>query len=807
MDVPESANAPSMTSLRKHGHRIRHLALRKKDSYDITEQDLQPTEDDYSDLDYIPTGLRWTNDFLRDYPKIERLELHEIPFLPALTVHNLGLKELSLIQTAVGTGDIAYILKHCKELESLTIADSMLTRAHDGWPKNTPKLFPNIKALDFRRIIGPSLGFLLEWVARCPGLEELRIEPGSIHKEYTDTDYTILEQCPKLSRLEIRKLQLVDGELATILDNCSQLTHLTLRGERLNEKEYRALRRHFPTLQVLNFFGTVEMRSWMCGHIVYMCPNLVELTTSDLKLDEFLTLTPPKITRVRDTPSKTPAKKRLTMAESALAENNPLLPTDPTKKNMDLVEIQLHVGKFLSASSLAACVQVSQTWHAIFLPLLYSVISFQNEKTDIPHDPALPTKAHIQRHGHHIRDLLLRLPSRYTQELLSTSKSLKKLRIVQRRERRHESDSEVMQLVHNNPRIQKLELVAFRGSELCCKVAQDVQICSRLTELRFFRMVEMDVLVVAQLLQSCEQLTTFGLSHCKLSFVGGTDRVLWPKLLSPLKTLELTECNGAGLALFFDWMIHSHSGVFERLSRLVICKLGLEDGVLTTLLGRCSTDLAVLILKYETFSWTEFVTLRRLSGTLKILHLSLDCKIWLYQQIFCSFTGLVEIWRSILFVDSVCASEPEHPLPNSGTRTVAGPMEKEEDELGMIQEPWACIGVRRLTLHIRWSLSDLRNSEMVNRLTKLKGLEEMELTANYSQSDRKRWEDNKGVYEKQKFLACGSPQTRDLRRSSWKTGTFKRSDMAYYPALKWMVETWPRLKVFKYTDVDAAESK
>ncbi|GJJ76187.1 hypothetical protein EMPS_08546 [Entomortierella parvispora] len=319
-----SAKAPTMTALRKHGHRIRLLALRENDSYSIAEQDLQPTEDDSSGQEYIPKGLKWIQDFLRDHPRILRLELQDFVYqtslVPALTMHCLELKELSLLNMTTDIADIAYILKESKHLEALTIADGMLTRAHDGWPDNMPELFPNIKALDFRRIIGPSLGFLLEWVARCPGLEELRIEPGSIHKEYTDTDYTLLEQCPKLARLEIRKMRLVDGELATILDSCSYLTHFTLRGERLNEKAYKALRRHFLTLRVLNFFGTVEMRSWMCGHIVYMCPNLVELTTSDLKLDEFLTLTPPKISRVRDTPSRMPAKKRLTMAESALAE-------------------------------------------------------------------------------------------------------------------------------------------------------------------------------------------------------------------------------------------------------------------------------------------------------------------------------------------------------------------------------------------------------------------------------------------------------------------------------------------------------
>ena len=96
---------------------------------------------------------------------------------------------------------------------------------------------------------------------------------------------------------------------------------------------------------------------------------------------------------------------------------------------------------------------------------------------------------------------------------------------------------------------------------------------------------------------------------------------------------------------------------------------------------------------------------------------------------------------------------------------------------------------------------------MVNRLAELKNLEEMELTANYSHGDRKRWEESKRMYEKQKFYAYGSLWERDLRKSSWKTGTFKRSDMAHYPALKWMVDTWPRLKVFKYTDVDAAEPK
>ncbi|GJJ76189.1 hypothetical protein EMPS_08548 [Entomortierella parvispora] len=315
-------NAPSMTSVHSNCRRIRQLTVHVKEIRDEDEEwglFHGLNGDDNNDQRIYPVKYTWLRDFLADCPNLQRLVLRGFRRHPSLVAELVKrcpeLRDLSLIESTFNIKEIAILLTtHCKKVEAVTITDGQHSGEEYGQKLKMPKLFPNIKFLDLQRFFTHA-DLTLFWVERCPALEELRIEER-LNRYHSVDGFSVLRKCPKLARLEIRNLETAGDELATILNFCPELTHLTLRGVGFNQEVYKALRkRHFPTLRVLNLFDAFGMKSWMCGPILALCPNLVEFGLPEMEVDSIV----PAEVITTGAPDR---KKRLTMAESSVAVTN-----------------------------------------------------------------------------------------------------------------------------------------------------------------------------------------------------------------------------------------------------------------------------------------------------------------------------------------------------------------------------------------------------------------------------------------------------------------------------------------------------
>jgi len=71
---------------------------------------------------------------------------------------------------------------------------------------------------------------------------------------------------------------------------------------------------------------------------------------------------------------------------------------------LDIPEIRSMVGQYLDRQDLARCVRVSKSWHASFVPLVWSTIWAYDEHFKIPGTPSVEA---FLRHSHYIKDLNL----------------------------------------------------------------------------------------------------------------------------------------------------------------------------------------------------------------------------------------------------------------------------------------------------------------------------------------------------------------------------------------------------------------
>ncbi|KAF9348422.1 hypothetical protein BGX34_002495 [Mortierella sp. NVP85] len=69
---------------------------------------------------------------------------------------------------------------------------------------------------------------------------------------------------------------------------------------------------------------------------------------------------------------------------------------------LDIPEIRSMVGQYLGRSNLARCLRVCKSWHASFMPLVWSTTKVWKETSSVLHNP--PLEAFI-RYSHHLKDL------------------------------------------------------------------------------------------------------------------------------------------------------------------------------------------------------------------------------------------------------------------------------------------------------------------------------------------------------------------------------------------------------------------
>ncbi|KAG0055940.1 hypothetical protein BGZ83_006865 [Gryganskiella cystojenkinii] len=511
---------------------------------------------------------------------------------------------------------------------------------------------------------------------------------------------------------------------------------------------------------------------------------------------------------------------------------------------MDLPEIRFLVGHYLAPNDLAVCARISKEWRSSFVPLLYETINLRYEPPTITSGrrSILPSASTLERNAKHIRNLKIELPCILLPDLVSLTKDLRSLVIDHqvvtrsRDEGAHVNWDASVQLLINNPNIQRLELRIpqslglFPGADASHHLGHMGPACESL-ELIF---VTIDFPVLVSLLERCQHLTTLLLSHCSIRGMGTfaslpspaaattTCTSSWfPTIVSltldAVRVLELQEALLlASRCPQLETLVvrpYYHDPVATpcdltvltrcpKLSRLTILGLHLEDVELATLLMNCGGDdgLQLLHLSSGRIGPRAQEALVRHFKSLKSLSISnFKARAWVSGRILRSCPNLVSFSCPMLDVDDGFLTGDTGELlssaaPISGTKALGivtetatattssiktSVIEGGEGDISLDQiSHWSCTGLQSLEIqNLWWSVNRIRNKEALAQLSALKDL---------------------------KTLSIGSFRRRTIERDAtkrdgpdrWTWGTFDRSHMEEIPDLRWMTETWPKMQQF-----------
>ncbi|KAF9128791.1 hypothetical protein BGW39_004749 [Mortierella sp. 14UC] len=163
-------------------------------------------------------------------------------------------------------------LQMCTRLESLDLEGCTLRQLGDEYYKTLR--FPRLKHIKFGRIKDWGLWSQLLFIRQCHELRTLHWRvprlgfPVQGFCDALETDW------PNLVSLTLPESRLGDVDLAKILQSAAPLSILSIRRSDFGEYSFRALRRHFGTLQQLDLFQCPGLGSDMTQVILESCPQL-----------------------------------------------------------------------------------------------------------------------------------------------------------------------------------------------------------------------------------------------------------------------------------------------------------------------------------------------------------------------------------------------------------------------------------------------------------------------------------------------------------------------------------------------------
>ncbi|KAG0262929.1 hypothetical protein BGZ95_003922, partial [Linnemannia exigua] len=173
-------------------------------------------------------------------------------------------------------------LQMCTRLESLDLEGCTLRQLDDEYYKTLQ--FPRLKNIKFGRIKDWGLWSQLLFIRQCHELRTLHWRvprlgfPVQGFCDALETDW------PNLVSLTLPESRLSDVDLGKILQAAAPLSTLSIRRSDFGECSFRALRRHFRTLQHLDLFQCPGLGSVMTQHILENCPHLESFDGNKLLL-------------------------------------------------------------------------------------------------------------------------------------------------------------------------------------------------------------------------------------------------------------------------------------------------------------------------------------------------------------------------------------------------------------------------------------------------------------------------------------------------------------------------------------------
>ncbi|KAG0279012.1 hypothetical protein BGZ96_002104 [Linnemannia gamsii] len=175
-------------------------------------------------------------------------------------------------------------LQMCTRLESLDLDGCTIRQLYDEYYKGLQ--FPRLKHVKFGRIKEWSLWSQLLFIRQCHELQTLNWRVPRLGFPVQGFCDALETNWQNLVSLTLPESRLSDGDLAKILTAAAPLTTLSIRRSDFGEYSFRALRRHFRTLQQLDLFQCPDLSSDMTQHILESCPLLESFEGNKLLLSD-----------------------------------------------------------------------------------------------------------------------------------------------------------------------------------------------------------------------------------------------------------------------------------------------------------------------------------------------------------------------------------------------------------------------------------------------------------------------------------------------------------------------------------------
>ncbi|KAG9062052.1 hypothetical protein KI688_006774 [Linnemannia hyalina] len=227
----------------------------------------------------------WTEltSLIRHNPLIERIFLGfdrqnspSIEFLQALSE---ACPSLNRYESSQGKyGDQAQVEALMKVLRRVKCASTRY-ESFTNIPVDTTGSFPHLQELTIKDAKDLSTQLQVDLVCQCPHLQHLK------WTVCRDMFFPIQQFCDRIPAAcpNLRKLQM-DGcgipypcDLSRILNSLSQLELLAFCGTAIFSRTFRAMERHFRTLQSLDLADCFSVKSWMVQEVLESCPVLETL--------------------------------------------------------------------------------------------------------------------------------------------------------------------------------------------------------------------------------------------------------------------------------------------------------------------------------------------------------------------------------------------------------------------------------------------------------------------------------------------------------------------------------------------------
>ncbi|GJJ70580.1 hypothetical protein EMPS_02929 [Entomortierella parvispora] len=303
---PSMMIMPTVSVLRKHARHIRQLRVHLSGPY-LTM--LRSHCTNLKRLDVVIRHMDKTSPdgvlaLIRANPRIASMKVAgNLTLMPTLMMRGLSkishnITGLRLSELGLTSESLERLLDTAEQLQVLELDITFHELQNPDWER-WPS-FPHLKHLVLS-VTGSELNLAnqLMWIQRCPNLEALRWNIGSTvmgsrssvssakeRRLPTKAICDVFKQkkLPKLHSLDLQIMNIshTDADVEAILNACPPLKKFRAATCSIHYSGFRALERHFGTLEDLDVAGCDEFSSPMVQKVLSSCPRLKRLRANVL---------------------------------------------------------------------------------------------------------------------------------------------------------------------------------------------------------------------------------------------------------------------------------------------------------------------------------------------------------------------------------------------------------------------------------------------------------------------------------------------------------------------------------------------